>query len=211
MSGVIINMSTGVIGNDISEQVACLKRIKPEIAACNAGSLNYLKTRRDGSWAWPPMIFDNPVDKVQAFAEAMKETNTRTRIECFDVGILRSVKLYMENGFAPQLPDTNLVMGVASGMPADPRLLEILVDYLVEGTSWQTTVIGRQDVWPVHQRTAELGGNLRTGVEDTFYLPNGDKTSGNGELIEHLAQCAANAGRAIASPEEARAMLHLGA
>ena len=209
--GVIINMSTGVIGNDISEQVACLKRIKPEIAACNAGSLNYLKTRRDGSWAWPPMIFDNPVDKVQAFAEAMKETNTVPEFECFDVGILRSVKLYMENGFAPQLPDTNLVMGVASGMPADPRLLEILVDYLVEGTSWQTTVIGRQDVWPVHQRTAELGGNLRTGVEDTFYLPNGDKTSGNGELIEHLAQCAANAGRAIASPEEARAMLHLGA
>ena len=135
---------------------------------------------------------------------------TSPEFECFDVGILRSVQLYVENGFAPKLPDTNLVMGVASGMPADPRLLEILVDYLVEGTSWQTTVIGRQDVWPVHQRTAELGGNLRTGVEDTFYLPNGDKTTGNGQLIEHLAQCAANAGRAIASPDEARTMLHLG-
>ena len=209
--GAIINMSTGVFGNDISEQVACLERIKPEIAACNAGSLNYLKTRKDGSWAWPPMLFDNPVDKVKSFAEAMKKNNTVPEFECFDIGILRSVQLYVENGFAPKLPDTNLVMGVASGMPADPRLLEVLVDYLVKGTSWQTTVIGRQDVWPVHQRTAELGGNLRTGVEDTFYLPNGEKTSGNGQLIEHLAQCAANAGRSIASPDEARTMLHIGA
>jgi uncharacterized protein (DUF849 family) len=208
--GVIINMSTGVFGNDIREQVACMERIKPEIAACNAGSLNYLRTRKDGSWAWPPMLFDNPVDKVQAFAEAMKNNDVVPEFECFDVGILRSVQLYVENGFAPKLPDTNLVMGVASGMPADARLLEILVDYLVKGTHWQTTVIGRQEVWPVHQRTAELGGNLRTGVEDTFYLPNGDKTTGNGQLIEHLAQCAANAGREIASPDEARAMLHLG-
>ena len=69
--GVIINMSTGVLGDDISQQVACMERIKPEIAACNAGTLNYLKTRRDGSWAWPPMVFDNPVDKVKAFVDAM--------------------------------------------------------------------------------------------------------------------------------------------
>ncbi|MBL90852.1 MAG: 3-keto-5-aminohexanoate cleavage protein [Myxococcales bacterium] len=209
--GVIINMSTGVLGDDISQQVACMERIKPEIAACNAGTLNYLKTRRDGSWAWPPMVFDNPVDKVNAFVDAMKANGAMPEFECFDVGIVRSVKLFVENGFAPKHPDTNLVMGVASGMPADPRLLEVLMSYLVEGTNWQTTVIGRQDVWPVHQRTAELGGHLRTGVEDTFYLPNGEKTSGNGQLIEHLAQCAANAGRSIASPAEAREMLHLGA
>ena len=106
-------------------------------------------------------------------------------------------------------PEYNFVMGVASGMPCDTRLLELLVDYKLPESSWQVTAIGRQDVWPIHQRTAELGGCLRTGVEDTFYLPNGDKTTGNGQLIEALAQCARNAGREIASPQEAREFLHL--
>ena len=207
--GVLINMSTGVIGDDVSGPLACLERVKPEIAACNAGTLNYLKTRRDGAWAWPPMVFDNPVSKVKRMVEAMDAVGTVPEFECFDTGILRSVKLYQENGWAPSRPDTNLVMGVSSGMPADPRLLEILIDYLVPGTSWQSTVIGRSEVWEVHQRTAELGGHLRSGVEDTFYLPNGERCRGNGDLIEALAQCARSAGREVASPEEARALLHL--
>ena len=207
--GVIINMTTGIFGSDISAPIACLNAIKPEIAACNAGTLNYLKTRRSGEWAWPPMVFDNPVEKVKAMVEAMKLTHTVPEFECFDVGIIRSLKLYIENGWAPKKPHANLVMGVASGMPADPRLLELICDYLPSGSPWQSTVIGRQEVWAVHQRTAELGGHLRTGVEDTFYLPNGELTSGNGELIEHLAKCALNAGRTIASPSEARAIFGL--
>jgi hypothetical protein len=35
------------------------------MAACNAGSLNYLKVKADGAWAWPPMLFDNRVEKIQ--------------------------------------------------------------------------------------------------------------------------------------------------
>ena len=50
---------------------------------------------------------------------------------------------------------------------------------------------------------------LRTGLEDTFYLPDGSRASGNGALIEALARCARNAGRDIASPAEARARLGL--
>jgi len=43
--GVIINLTTGVVGKDISGPMACIRRVKPEIAACNAGSLNYLKIK----------------------------------------------------------------------------------------------------------------------------------------------------------------------
>jgi uncharacterized protein (DUF849 family) len=74
---------------------------------------------------------------------------------------------------------------------------------------WQATLIGRAEIWPVHQKTADLGGMLRTGLEDTFYLPNGERAGGNGALIAALAQCARNAGREIASPQEARTMLGL--
>ena len=84
------------------------------------------------------------------------------------------------------------------------------LDYKREGAPWQTTLIGRQEIWPVHQKTADLGGMLRTGLEDTFYLPDGERAAGNGALIEALANCARKAGREIASPDEARVLMQLG-
>ena len=206
---VLINMSTGVIGSDISGPVACLQSVKPELAACNAGSLNYLKARSNGSWAWPPMVFDNPVSKVQAFLDAMNAVNAKPEFECFDVGIVRSIALFAQTGMVSN-PEYNFVMGVSSGMPCDPELLELLVKYKLPESIWQVTAIGRQEVWDLHQRTANLGGMLRTGLEDTFYLPNGDKARGNGDLVEALVQCAKNAGREVASPLEARTLLGMG-
>ena len=208
--GVIINLTTGVIGADISGPAACIRRVRPEIAACNAGTLNYLKLRDDGRWAWPPLVFDNPVEKVQAFLDAMAETGTRPEFECFDVGIVRSVGMYRRAVMANHL-DYTFVMGVASGMPADADLLELLLRWIEPGSAWQATLIGRAEIWPLHQRVAELGGMLRTGLEDTFYLPDGRRAAGNGALIEALAACARNAGRDVASAAEARAALGLGA
>jgi 3-keto-5-aminohexanoate cleavage enzyme len=234
--GVIINLTTGVIGKDIAGPLACIRRVGPEIAACNAGSLNYLKIRDDGQWAWPPMVFDNPVAKIAQFLDVMAETGTHPEFECFDVGIVRSVGMYLKAGMlhgvpggrraAPSPPTPlgerahgalgvvsyNFVMGVASGMPCDADLLALLPRYMVPGAPgapgpvWQTTLIGRAEIWPVHQKTAELGGMLRTGLEDTFYLPGGERASGNGALIAELAACARRAGRDVASTAEARVM-----
>lgn len=210
--GVIINLTTGVVGKDISGPLACIRRVKPEIAACNAGSLNYLKIKEDGSWAWPPMVFDNPVAKVQQFLDVMEEAGTHPEFECFDVGIVRSVTMYLKNGMlkpAMGRAEYNLVMGVASGMPCDADLLALLPKYMVKDSVWQTTLIGRTEIWPVHQKTADLGGMLRTGLEDTFYLPDGARAQGNGELMTALAACAQRAGRSIAGPAEARTLLGL--
>ena len=91
--------------------------MKPEIAACNAGSLNYLKIPDDGQWAWPPMVFDNPVDKMQAMLDVMpRPARTRSSM-CFDVGIVRSVGMYLKADLFSGVPEYNFVMGVASGMP----------------------------------------------------------------------------------------------
>ncbi len=201
--GVIINYTTGTVGRDQQGPIDCILAGKPEIAACNAGSLNYLKTRSNGSWAWPPMLFENPVEKIQDLLDVMKEAGTRPEFECFDIGIVRAVGMYQEVGMVEKL-DYNLVMGVDSGMPCDAELLPTVLKYLKPGSHWQTTLIGRQDIWPVHRKTAELGGHLRTGVEDTFYLPDGERTTGNGQLIEALVKIAEESGRSIASPTEAR-------
>ena len=212
--GVVINLTTGVVGADISGPLACIRRVRPEIAACNAGSLNYLKIKGNGEWAWPPMVFDNPVAKVQAMLDVMQECGTHPEFECFDVGIVRSVAMYLQAGMLkPGMgrAELNLVMGVASGMPCDADLLALLPRWIPADAVWQATLIGRAEILPVHQKAAELGGMLRTGLEDTFYLPGGERASGNGVLIEALADCARRTGRELATPDEARQMLGLAA
>lgn len=204
---IIINMSTGIVGSDISGPLACLERVRPEMAAMNAGSLNYLKTRKDGSWAWKPMLFDNPVPKVEAFLQAMGQYGIVPECECFDTGIVRSLKMYLAAGLLQPPLHASLVMGVASGMPAKAEWLPLLIAELPPETHWQVIAIGRQDIWDLHRRCAALGGHVRTGVEDTFYLPNGEKTFSNGKLIEALVQVVESEGRAVASAAEAREML----
>ena len=207
--GVILNQTTGIFGSNYQAPLDCLRAVRPEIAACNAGSLNYLKVNSDGSWAWPPGIFDNAPDKVKAFLDVMAETGTQPEFECFDTGIVRSVEMYVRRGMYTGLPKYNFVMGVPSGQPADPELLPILQRLIMKGAPWQVTAIGRAEVWPLHKRAAELGGHLRSGLEDTFYLADGRAAQSNGQLIEALANVARQAGRTIASPAEARQMMGL--
>ena len=100
-------------------------------------------------------------------------------------------------------------MGVESGMPADPDLLPILLRLIAPGARWSVTAIGRKEIWPLHRRAAELGGDLRTGLEDTIYLPDGSRAASNGELVAALVATARGAGREMASPAEARAALSI--
>jgi uncharacterized protein (DUF849 family) len=205
--GVIINNTTGVVGADIAGPLACLDATRPEMAAMNAGTLNYLKLKSDGKWAWPPMLFDNPIAKIEAFLAHMYANNIVPECECFDTGIVRSVGLLQKAGLLRAPAHVSFVMGVESGMPAKAEWLPLLLAELEPGTQWQTIGIGREEVWKLHRATAELGGNLRTGVEDTFYLPDGSKTSGNGALIEAMVKMAREVGREPASADEVRAAL----
>ncbi len=206
---IIICMSTGIVGNDLTGPLSCLEAFHPEMAACNAGSLNYLKIRKDGSWAWPPIMFDNPVEKVERFAEVMKNNGIIPEFECFDTGIVRCVAMYKANGMFEGDAHLSFVMGVDSGMPANGDLLPILINELPENAHWQViaTGSGREKVWDLHQRCIELGGNVRTGLEDTFYLPNGDRATDNGQLVSALVKMVRESGREPATIDEARQIL----
>jgi len=208
---IIICMSTGVLGDDISGPVGCLETFKPELAACNAGSLNYLKIRKDGNWAWPPALFDNPVEKIKKFLDVMTAGKIVPEFECFDTGIVRSVRMFKANAMFDGEPRVSFVMGVDSGMPANPGLISILKGELLENSHWQViaTGPGREKIWNLHRRCLELGGDVRTGLEDTFYLPNGERANDNGRLVEALVNIAREVGREPASPLEARQLLGL--
>ena len=206
---ICICMSTGVVGPDISGPLACLEKFKPEMAACNAGSLNYLKLRKDGSWAWPPTLFDNPVEKVKGFLDVMRANHVVPEFESFDSGIVRSVGLYKQNGMFEGASHISLVMGVASGMPAKPDWLPLLIEEMPPHSHYQVIAVGRSEIWDLHRRCVELGGNVRTGLEDTFYLPNGEKAANNGQLVETLVKIVREVGRDIAGPDEVREILGL--
>ena len=206
---IIVCMSTGVLGDDIAGPVGCLEAFKPELAACNAGSLNYLKIRKDGNWAWPPALFDNPVEKVKKFLDVMTANKIIPEFECFDTGIVRSVSMYKANSMFHGDPHLSFVMGVDSGMPANPDLLPILKAELLPGSHWQViaTGPGREKIWHLHRRCLELGGDVRTGLEDTFYLPNGERATDNGQLVEALTAIVREVGKEPATPAEAREIL----
>lgn len=209
--GVVINHTSGVVGPNYQGALDCIRRTRPEVAACNAGSLNYLKVKADGTWAWPPHLFDNPVDKVAAYLDVMREARSLPEFECFDTGIVRCVDMFRRVGLYSGPLQYNFVMGVESGMPADPELLPILLRLKAPDANWQVTAIGRAGIWALHQRCAELGGHMRTGLEDTFYRADGEKVASNGPLIEEIAALVRAAGREVASPAEARAILRLAA
>ena len=206
---IVICMSTGVLGDDISGPVGCLETFKPELAACNAGSLNYLKIRKDGTWAWPPALFDNPVEKVKRFLDVMAANQIIPEFECFDTGIVRSVGMYKAAGMFEGDAHVSFVMGVDSGMPANPDLLPILIAEMPENSHWQVIATGPagKKIWQLHQRCLELGGDVRTGLEDTFYLPDGQRAADNGQLVEALVQIARQVGKEPATPAEAREIL----
>ena len=93
----------------------------------------------------------------------------------------------VQTGRTAQRPvHISLVMGVASGMPAKASWLPLLLEELPEGAHWQAIAIGRQEVWEVHRKTAELGGHLRTSVEHTFLFTQWRRPPATAELIENL-------------------------
>src|SRR5947199_13569 len=161
--GVIINHTTGTSGPNYQGALDCVRETRPEIAACNAGSLNYLKVKSDNSWAWPPMMFDNSVGKVQDYLDVMREAGTIPEFECFDLGIVRCVGMYRQTGMYAGPLEYNFVMGVASGMPADPDLLPILLKLKAPDANWHgmLALIARMRALEERTRTASAAAKDR--------------------------------------------------
>ena len=144
---------------------------------------------------------------MPTFLDVMKANSVIPEFECFGTGIVRSVALYKRAGMFEGDPHISLVMGVASGQAAKAAWLPLLKEEMLPGTHWQVIAVGRSEVWDLHRGALELGGDVRTGLEDTFYLPNGEKARNNGELVKALADLTREVGREPATADEARQIL----
>jgi 3-keto-5-aminohexanoate cleavage enzyme len=213
----IINFSTGTVGVSVEKRVAYLEACRPEVAALNMGSLNYAKysrSRRDFVFKF---VFTNPFDEIIELLEAMRRLGIKPEHECFDVGHVGSLAPLVDMGLLEAPLHADFVMGVVGGVPASARNLAAMADNMpgppgtAPGVShhWGVIGIGR-DQWMLVAAALTLGGSVRVGLEDNFYLPDGEMARSNGDLIAKARQMVQDCGRRPATVEEARALLGVG-
>jgi 3-keto-5-aminohexanoate cleavage enzyme len=208
---VIINYSTGAIGIPIEKRIEYLRQLRPDVAALNMSSMNYAKyssRRKDFVFK---AVFENSFDTIIEFLTAMKELGIKPEHECFDAGHVANLDPLIDMGLLDRTPlQISLVMGVNGGIRPTTRNVTVMSDQIPGGAEgenqWQVIGISR-DQWKLLASSLVLGGNVRAGVEDNLYLPNGEMAKSNGDLIAKARQMAEDVGRRAATVAEARELL----
>jgi 3-keto-5-aminohexanoate cleavage enzyme len=207
---VVINYSTGAIGIPIEKRIEYLRALRPDVAALNMGSMNYAKySRRRKDFVFKA-VFENSFDMIIEFIQAMNELGIRPEHECFDSGHVANLDPLIDMGMLDEPLQISCVMGVTGGIRPTPRNLAHMSDQIPGGAegpnNWGVIGISR-DQWRLVAAAASLGGNVRVGLEDNFYLPDGEMARSNGDLIAKARQMVEDVGRRAATVEETRELL----
>ena len=206
---VIINYSTGAIGVSVEKRLAYLRELRPDVAALNMGSLNYAKYSRSRKQFVFDTVFTNPFSEIIELLRAMNELGIKPEHECFDIGHIGSLEPLVDMGVLHTPLHVDCVMGVVGGIPPTARNLAAMVDNIPSGSHWAVIGISRRQ-WTLISAALALGGSIRVGLEDNFYLPDGEMARSNGELVAKAREMVVNAGRRRpATASEARALLGL--
>lgn len=205
---VIINYSTGAIGITKEERLNHIGHTKPDMAAFNMGSMNYaIYSKKKKQFYWSG-VFENSFDTMQYALGEMTKVGTVPEMECFDTGHIRNAEPLRQMGLLPNNAVYSLVMGVLGGIPATTENLIHQIKQVPEGAHWQCIAISRKQ-WQLAAVACTMNGSFRVGLEDNFYLPNGEMAKSNGECVEWGVKLANMMGREVATIDEAREMLNI--
>ena len=197
--GMIVQFSTGGRGRSHSERGSML-HLKPDMASLATGSVNFAK-----------QIYENPPQLVEDLATAMLKYNVKPEIEVFDVAMLYNARNLADRGLLKRPCQVQFVMGIPNALPPRRKLLEFLVAELQElmpDATWSAAGIGRSQL-EINHWCLELGGHVRTGLEDNIKFDKDRLARSNAELVTRVSDLCAQYGRDAASPAEARAILRL--
>jgi uncharacterized protein (DUF849 family) len=179
---VILNFSTGTILDDVSDQCTYIRASRPEIAALNMGTMNYAKYSRKRKSFVFDMVFPNTYDKIGTLLGAMREAGVKPELECFDTGHAHGVWPLLDMGLLVPPLQFSFIVNVLGGIPPLVESLQLQTRLIPPGSEWE--VIGIRDCqWKMLAAALVLGGNVRCGLEDHSYLPNGEMARSNGELV----------------------------
>lgn len=205
---VIINFSTGAVGVSVEKRVAYLDAVKPAVAALNMGSMNYAKfSKSRGDFVFD-FVFANPISEIRALLGAMNAAGIRPECECFDLGHVGTLTPLIEMGLLGPPFQVSLILGVLGGIPGTVSNLCHMVDQLPPGSDWEIIALSL-DQWRLLSAGAALGGNVRVGLEDNFYLSPGEMARSNGDLVAKAARMLRDMGRPIATVADCRERLAL--
>ena len=207
---VVINYSTGAIGVPLEKRIEYLRELRPDVAALNMSSMNYAKYSRKRKDFVFKAVFENSFDTIIELLEAMNEHGIKPEHECFDAGHVANLDPLLDMGLLEEPLQISCVMGVNGGIRPTARNLAVMADQVPGGpdgpSEWGVIGISR-DQWMLVATALTLGGNVRVGLEDNFYLPNGEMARSNGDLIAKARQMTEDVGRRPATVTEARERL----
>ncbi|MFD6796190.1 MULTISPECIES: 3-keto-5-aminohexanoate cleavage protein [Prauserella salsuginis group] len=190
-----------VDGTDLvnaTDRLPHVEELLPDICTQDCGSLNF----GEGS-----QLYVSTPDMLRTGLKRIQELGVKPELEIFDTGQLWLATKLIEEGLIDAPPLFQLCMGIPYGAPANPELLQTMVNMLPEGAQWASFAIGRNQL-PWVAQSALLGGHVRVGLEDNLYLAKGVKAT-NAQLVERAVSIVEGLGGTIATPDEARAQLNL--
>lgn len=198
--GMIIQFSTGGRGRDPSARGSSLY-LKPDMASLSTGSVNF-----------PSIVYENHPTLVDDLAAKMRDHGILPEIEIFDLSHLHAARRLADLGLIGERPHVQFVMGVINAMPAEERLMDILLAEartLFPSCTWTAAGIGRQQSRVMDWALARGADAVRTGMEDNIRITKGRLAASNAELVEVAVEALARHGRRPASAAEARQALGL--
>jgi 3-keto-5-aminohexanoate cleavage enzyme len=193
---VIVQLSTGARAGKDWEERAGPVRLLPEMGSFTTGSSNL-----------PGIVYENSPPFIEYLAGVYRETGVKPEIEVFETGMINNALFLQKKGYIPAPLHFDFVLGAPGAMPGTVKNLQFLSESIPAGSTWSVAGIGKAEI-PLSAAAIVMGGHVRVGLEDNLYLPDGTPAS-NPLLVEKIVRIAAEVGREIASPDEARSLLGL--
>ncbi|ATR21867.1 Hypothetical protein RADP37_00676 [Roseomonas mucosa] len=194
---IIIQFSTGGRGRSLDQRGAMLY-LKPDMASLATGSVNF-----------PTIVYENPPDFVRHLAQQMLDYGIKPEIEAFDLAMLYNTVDMVNQGLLKPPPHVQFVLGVKHALPAKRDILEFEVRKLREmlpDATWTAAGIGRHQL-EVNHWALEMGGHVRTGLEDNIRWDRNTLAESNAQLVKRVAELCARYDRPVATARQARDML----
>jgi len=223
----VLNVTTGGGMNmTVADRLAAPLQAKPEMCSLNMGSMNFNISGAGArvkewkhAWEQPYLsrtddyIFRNTFKDIEGVVEQLgKAHGTRFEFECYDVGHLYNLAHMLERKVVEPPLFVQTIFGILGGIGAEPRNLQFMketADRLFgDAYVWSVLAAGRHQM-PFTTMAGILGGNVRVGLEDSLYIGKGKMASSNAEQVAKIRRILEELSLEIATPAEARAILHL--
>lgn len=222
---VVICITTGASQTmTVAERLAVIPVLRPELASCNAGSINFVlapaaEKIQEPKFDWEIPLLESTRDNVfrntflgiEQYVSTMNEAGTRPEFEIYDVGMINNIAYFLHKGLIQRPVYIQFVMGILGGIPATVENLVFLYRTAREQLSefnWSVGAAGKAQM-PLAATSLAMGGNVRVGLEDNLYIKPGVLAKSSAEQVSAVKEIAERLGLQTASSAEAREILQL--